>query len=92
MQFADILAGDAARPGKPQREPVVEVVAAGGIAQPDMARDPGWRQQAGERFEGRPRCRTGQADDRDRGAPRRGCRGVDRVGWGFGGPQCFGGS
>src|SRR5439155_379653 len=68
MQFGDILAGDAGGARKPQHQAVVELLAAGGIAQPDMARDPGWREFPGERRYGRPREGAGQADDRDRRA------------------------
>ena len=38
VQFGDILAGDAGGARKPQRQAVVELLAAVGIAQPDMAR------------------------------------------------------
>src|SRR5207302_3793951 len=62
-----------------------------GIAKSHMARDPRRRQFPGERRQGRARLGPGQADDRDRGAPGGGRRGVDRVGERRR-RQCFGGS
>jgi hypothetical protein len=91
MQFGDILAGDAVRRREPQGETVIERGTALGIAQADMTRDPRRRQFAGERRQGRARPGPGQADDRDRGAPGGGRRGVDRIGERRR-RQCFGGN
>src|SRR5207302_1038211 len=48
--------------------------------------------EAGERRQCRAGVRPGQADDGDRGAPRRRRRGIYRVGGGLVRRQCFGGS
>ena len=91
VQFRDILAGDAVGSGEPQRQPVIDALAGIGIAHPHMPREPSRRQTAGKRLHGRPGLGAGEADNGDGGAPRRGRRGVDRVGRRLAGPQCFGG-
>ena len=92
LQFGDIFAGNAVRRREPQRQAVIQILAALGIAEPDMPGQPRRRQFSSERAQGRARFGPGQADDRDGGAPGGGRRRVDSIGRRLAGPQCFGGS
>jgi hypothetical protein len=80
LKFRYIFAGDTSWAGKPQRNPVVDILAAFRVAQPHMSGASRRRQAAGEDAKRLTGARPAYANDRDRRLPRRGCRGEDGVG------------
>ena len=95
LQLGDVLAGDAARAGKPQRNRVIDIFAGFRMPEADMSGPARLGQASGKRTQRGTGLRAAQSNDRNSGAPRRGCRGENRVGDVCGRrdqAQCFGGN
>ena len=79
VEFGDILAGGAARSGKPQQQPVVDRLAAARIDKACAAGRVAAAAIAGERPHDAGRIGAGNADDRNRTRSRGRRRGEDRI-------------